>query len=78
MWCLETLVAINNRPATRASAETRESSAVRSRGGVVVHSAALRSTAFVPAERAARFWRKWQAASPATRHKMADRACLNT
>lgn len=65
------------RPA-RSSADTRESSAVRSRGGVVVHSAALRSTAFVPAERAAAWWRKWQRADTRTRHRMADRACLNT
>jgi hypothetical protein len=76
MYCLEVLHTLNARPATRASAETRESSAVRSRGGVVVHSARLRSTAFVPASRADTFWRKWQAADSATRHKMADRACL--
>lgn len=74
MWSLDVLKTINARPAPRASAETRESSAVRSRGGVVVHSAALRSTAFVSAPG---FWRKWQAATPAQRHKMADRACLN-
>lgn len=73
MYCLEVIKSINARPAVRAGGDVRESSAVRSRGGVVVHSAALRSTAFVSDPT---FWRKWQAATPAQRHKMADRACL--
>lgn len=74
MFCLEVIRSMNARQAPVSSADTRESSAVRSRGGVVVHSAALRSTAFVTSPG---FWRKWQAATPAQRHKMADRACLN-
>jgi hypothetical protein len=73
MYCLEVIHKLSARHAPRSSADTRESSAVRSRGGVVVHSARLRSTAFVSAPG---FWRKWEAADSATRHKMADRACL--
>lgn len=71
MFCLSVIKAMNDRACVRPSVDCRSSSAVRSRGGVVVHSAALRSTAFLmPGARATRFWKRWQTASDATRHRM--------
>lgn len=76
MHSLATIHKLNASPPTRASVETRESSAVRTRGGVVVHSARLRSTAFVLPEFARKWWTRWEAASTAKRHRMADAAVL--
>lgn len=78
MFCLEVIRAMNAVPPAPPAVELRESSAVRSRGGIVVHSASLRSTCFIPAGRyAKRWWTRWQAADTAKRHRMADKSVYN-
>ena len=60
MYSLETIKKLNAEAAVRAAAETettRHCSFVRSSQGVVLHSAKLRSTAFLDGNEAARFLR---------------------
>ena len=47
MYCLQVIIAMNNRPTVTRDNFNREGSIIASRGGFVLHSGVFRSTAFI-------------------------------
>ena len=47
MYCLEVIHSINNRKSVKSAVAERDCSFVRSRGGIVLHSARARDTVFI-------------------------------
>lgn len=72
MHCLEVIRSINNRASVPNAVQSRDCSFCQSRTGVVLHSAKLRSTAFLAGPHAVRFLRSASRASRAKLNRLIE------